>query len=97
MDGSAGHGLSIAPRGPSGQVLSQWGTSTRHQVPQYTTGLTPGRDPWDYTSYLQPSTAAGVPAPAQPMQMQRSDMPPELDQLPSDNPYQQYGQRTTRV
>ncbi|KAL5373899.1 hypothetical protein DPSP01_012362 [Paraphaeosphaeria sporulosa] len=96
MDGSAGHNLSIAPRGPTGQVMSQWGTSTRHQVPQYTTGLTPGRDSWDY-GYLQTSSAAGVPAAAQPMQMQRSDITPELNQLSADNPYQQYGQRTTRV
>ncbi|KAL5426376.1 hypothetical protein PMIN06_012954 [Paraphaeosphaeria minitans] len=98
MDGSAGHGLSIAPRGPTGQVMSQWGTSPRHQVPQYATGLAQGRDAWDY-SYLQTSSAAGVPAAAQPMpmQMQRPDMAPELTQLAPDNPYQQYGQRTTRV
>ncbi|KAF2450287.1 hypothetical protein P171DRAFT_137547 [Karstenula rhodostoma CBS 690.94] len=96
MDGSAGHTLSIAPRGPAGQIMSQWGTSTRHQVPQYTSGLTQGRDPWEY-GYLQTSSAAGVPAAAQPMQMQRSDITPELNQLSADNPYQQYGQRTTRV
>jgi hypothetical protein len=96
MDGSAGHNLSIAPRGPTGQVMSQWGASTRHQVPQYTTGLTQGRDSWDY-GYLQTSSATGVPAVAQPMQMQRSDIAPELSQLSADNPYQQYGQRTTRV
>lgn len=96
MDGSAGHNLSIAPRGPTGQVLSQWGTTARHQVPQYTTGLTQGRDSWGY-DYLQSSPATGVPAAAQPMQMQRSDVTPELSQLSGENPYQQYGQRTTRV
>ncbi|KAF1976529.1 hypothetical protein BU23DRAFT_29008 [Bimuria novae-zelandiae CBS 107.79] len=96
MDPSASHNLSIAPRGPAGQVMSQWGTASRHQVPQYATGLTQGRESWDY-GYLQTHPATGVPAAAQPMQMQRSDVTPDLNQISADNPYQQYGQRTTRV
>ena len=95
LDGSAGHNLSIAPRGPTGQVMSQWGTASRHPVPQYTAGLTQGRESWEY-GYL-PNSSTGVPAAAQPMQMQRSDVTPELSQISTDNPYQQYGQRTTRV
>ncbi|KAJ4289222.1 hypothetical protein N0V90_011564 [Kalmusia sp. IMI 367209] len=99
MEGSAGHNLSIAPRGPTGQVMTQWGAASHHQVPQvpqYTSGLPQGRESWEY-GYLNTSSATGVPAAAQSMQMQRSDVTPELNQLSADNPYQQYGQRTTRV
>lgn len=97
LEGSAGPALSVPQRGPTGQGMTQWGAAAHHQVPQYTPGLPQGgRDAWDY-GYLNPSPASGVPAAAQSMQMQRSDVTPDLSQLPADNPYQQYGQRTTRV
>ena len=98
MEGSAGHGLSVPQRGPLGHGMTQWGATTHHQVPQYTTGLPQGqREAWDYGGYLNATTAAGVPAAAQSMHMQRSDVTPDLGQLPADSSYQQYGQRTTRV
>jgi hypothetical protein len=106
LEGSAGHGLSVTQRGPLGQGLTQWGPTAHHQVPQYTAGLAQGgREAWDYGGYLSATSAAGVPAPthiqgpaaAQSMHMQRSDVTPDLGQLPADTSYQQYGQRTTRV
>ncbi|KAF2684007.1 hypothetical protein K458DRAFT_303847 [Lentithecium fluviatile CBS 122367] len=97
LEGSAGHGLSVSQRGPSGQGLTQWGATAHHQVPQYTAGLPQGgREAWDY-GYLSANAAPGVPAATQSMHMQRSDVTPNLGQLPADNSYQQYGQRTTRV
>lgn len=90
----------MGARAPTGQMMTQWGAASHHpvpQVPQYSSGLPQGRESWDY-SYLNTSSTTGVPAPAaQTMQMQRSDVTPELNQLSADNPYQQYGQRTTRV
>ena len=98
LDGSAGHGLSMAPRGPLGQGITQWGAAGHHQVPQYSGGLSQGgREAWDYGGYLNATTATGVPAAAQSMHMQRSGVTPDLGQLPADSSYQQYGQRTTRV
>lgn len=78
--------------------MTQWGAAAHHQVPQYTAGLPQGgRESWDY-GYLNASAATVVPPAAQSMQMQRSDVTPDLSQVPTDNnPYQQYGQRTTRV
>ena len=74
--------------------MTQWGA---HQVPQYSPGLPQGgRGSWDY-GYLSASATTGVPSAAQSMQMQRSDVTPDLSQIQADNPYQQYGQRTTRV
>ncbi|KAF2258182.1 hypothetical protein CC78DRAFT_128711 [Lojkania enalia] len=99
LEGSAAQGIS-APQGTlTGQSMTQWGTAAHHQMPQYSTGLpSAGRASWDYGAYLSASAAAGVPSAAQSMQMQRSDVTPDISQMPgSDNPYQQYGQRTTRV
>ncbi|PSN71266.1 hypothetical protein BS50DRAFT_279396 [Corynespora cassiicola Philippines] len=94
LEGSAGHSLSVPQRGPPGQPMTQWGA---HQVPQYSPGLPQGgRGSWDY-GYLSASATTGVPSAAQSMQMQRSDVTPDLSQIQADNPYQQYGQRTTRV
>ncbi|KAF2870704.1 hypothetical protein BDV95DRAFT_595414 [Massariosphaeria phaeospora] len=96
LDGSAGQNLSVPQRGPPGQGVTQWGA--HHQGPQYTAGLSQGgRGSWDYGAYLHTSAATGVPTAAQSMQLQRSDVTPDLSQLPADNQYQQYGQRTTRV
>jgi hypothetical protein len=97
LEGSAGHGVSVPQRSPLGQGLTQWSTTAHHQVPQYTTGLPQGgREAWDY-GYLNATAATGVPAAAQSLHMQRSDVTPNLGQLPADTSYQQYGQRTTRV
>lgn len=97
LEASAGHGLSAPQRGPLGQGMTQWGATAHHQVSQYTGGLSQGgREAWDF-GYMGASAAAGVPAAAQSMHMQRSDVTPDLNQLPADTSYQQYGQRTTRV
>jgi hypothetical protein len=78
--------------------MTQWGAGPHHHVPQYTTGIPQGgRGPWDYGTYMDASATAGVPQAAQSMQMQRSDVAPDLSQMPGDNTYHQYGQRTTRV
>ena len=95
LEGSAAHGMPIAQRTPSGHDMTQWGAAGHQQVPQYTAGPTAaGRASWDtYGMYLDPSSVTGVPSAAQSMQTQRqSDVTPDID-----NPYQQYGQRTTRV
>ncbi|KAF1952364.1 hypothetical protein CC80DRAFT_179368 [Byssothecium circinans] len=93
LEGSAGHGLSL-PQG--GQGMTQWRGGAHHQVPQYTTGLAHGgRESWDY-GYMNASAASGVPAAAQSM-LQRSDVTPDLSQMPADNRYQHYGQHTTRI
>ncbi|KAF2786513.1 hypothetical protein K505DRAFT_144173 [Melanomma pulvis-pyrius CBS 109.77] len=98
LEGSPGQSISVPQRGPTGQGMTQWGAAAHHQVPQYTTGLPQGgRGSWDYGPYMDASAATGVPPAAQSMQMQRSDVTPDLSQMPGDNPYQQYGQRTTRV
>ncbi|ORY10048.1 hypothetical protein BCR34DRAFT_486286 [Clohesyomyces aquaticus] len=93
LDVSAGRGISVSQNNPTGQSMTQWGTAAHHQVPQYPAG----RGSWDYGGYINSNAPAGVPQAAQSMQMQRPDVTPDLSQLPSDNSYQQYGQRTTRV
>jgi hypothetical protein len=93
LEGSAGHGLSVSQRTPSGHSMTQWGPSA-HQM-QYSTSLSQsGRGSWDY-SYLNTSTATGVSSASQPLQ--RVEMTADMGQLPTDNPYHQYGERTTRV
>jgi hypothetical protein len=78
--------------------MTQWGPATHQQVPQYTTGMPAGaRGSWDYGAYLNAPTATGVPAAAQSMHMQRPNVTSDISQMPPENPYQQYGQRTTRV
>ena len=78
--------------------MSQWRGNAHHPVPQYTTALPQGgRESWDY-GYVNTSAATGVPAAAHSMQMQRSDVTPDLNQMPADNRYQHhYGQHTTRI
>jgi hypothetical protein len=93
LEGSAGHGLPMSQRTPSGQSMTQWGPSA-HQL-QYPASLSQGgRNSWDYP-YLNASSAAGVPSAAQPLQ--RSDLAADLGQISADNTYHQYGERTTRV
>ncbi|KAH7371405.1 hypothetical protein BKA66DRAFT_424176 [Pyrenochaeta sp. MPI-SDFR-AT-0127] len=96
LEGSAGHGLSVSQRTPSGQGMTQWGASA-HQMSQYPTTLSQGgRGSWDY-GYLNASATTGVPAGAQTLHMQRSEVAPDLSQMPASNTYQQYGEHTTRV
>ncbi|CBX99196.1 hypothetical protein LEMA_P084350.1 [Plenodomus lingam JN3] len=96
LEGSAGHGMSVVQRTPSGQGMTQWGPPTPH-MPQYPTSLSQGgRGSWDY-GYLNASTTAGVSAATHSMQISRPDVGTELDQIAADNTYQQYGERTTRV
>jgi hypothetical protein len=80
--------------------MSQWVT-THQQVSQYAGTLPGARDlSWgDYQTFLDTSsaTAAGVSSAAQSMHMQRSGVTPDLNQIPSEGSYQQYGQRTSRV
>ncbi|KAI8941664.1 hypothetical protein NX059_002876 [Plenodomus lindquistii] len=96
LDGSAGHGMSVVQRTPSGQGMSQWGVSASH-LPQYPTSLSQGgRSSWDY-GYLNASTTAGVSAAAQSLQIPRPDVANDLNQIAAENAYQQYGERTTRV
>ncbi|KAF2197548.1 hypothetical protein GQ43DRAFT_475351 [Delitschia confertaspora ATCC 74209] len=92
LEGSAG-------MDPTGHSMSQWTTSSHHQVPQYSTGLgTTGRGSWDYGAYLDPTPATAVPSAAQSLQLQRSDVTTDLSQMAGDNSsYEPYGQRTTRV
>ncbi|KAF2736766.1 hypothetical protein EJ04DRAFT_150995 [Polyplosphaeria fusca] len=99
LEGSAAHGISVPQGGPTGPSMTQWGAGGHQQVQQYPTGLPPqGRGSWDYGSYMNPSGATGVPSAAQSMQMQRSEVTPDMSQMSGgDNPYQHYGQRTTRV
>lgn len=97
LEGSAGHGMSVPQRDPTVQGMTQWGATAHHQVPQYSGLPAVSRGSWDYGAYLETSTATGVPVAAQSMQMQRSDVTPDISQMPTDNPYQQYAQRTTRV
>ncbi|KAH8723645.1 hypothetical protein GQ44DRAFT_619908 [Phaeosphaeriaceae sp. PMI808] len=92
LEGSAGHGLSVPQRTPSGHTMTQWGAPA-HQM-QYPESLPPGgRGSWDY-AYLNAS-AANVPPAAQPPQ--RSDLTADLSQISADNTYHQFGERTTRV
>ena len=96
LEGSAGHGIPLSQRTPSGQGMTQWGVPT-HQMSQYPSSLAQGgRVSWDY-GYLNASATAGVPNVAGSMQMQRSDVTPDISQMPADNTYPQYGERTTRV
>ncbi|KAF2472871.1 uncharacterized protein BDR25DRAFT_312752 [Lindgomyces ingoldianus] len=90
LEVSAGQGMSVPQRDPTGQGMTQWG-ATHHQLPQYS-----GR-PWDYGAYINASAATGVPSAVQSMQMQQPEVTPDLSQIPGDTPYQQYDQRTTRV
>jgi hypothetical protein len=102
IEGSAGltlHGLPTSQRNPAGQGMTQWPT-THHQMSQYGASLTTGgRGSWDYGTFLDTSSAsaAGIPSAAQSMHMQRSEVTPDVSQMPADDPYQQYGPRTTRV
>lgn len=92
-DGSAGQGMSVPQRTPSGHSMTQWGPSAHHM--QYPTGLTQGgRNSWDYP-YLSASAAVGVPSAAQ--SLQRSDLAGDISQITADNAYHPYGERTTRV
>ncbi|CAO2653760.1 Nn.00g031710.m01.CDS01 [Neocucurbitaria sp. VM-36] len=96
LDGSAGHSMSVSQRTPSGQNMTQWGPSA-HQMSQYPATLAQGgRVSWDY-GYLNASATAGVPNVAGSLQMHRGDVTPDISQMPTDNTYQQYGERTTRV
>lgn len=96
LEGSAGHGMSVSQRTPSGQGMTQWGASA-HQMSQYPATLAQGgRVSWDY-GYLNTSATAGVPTVSGSLQMQRADVTPDISQMPADNTYQQYGERTTRV
>ncbi|KAF2122328.1 hypothetical protein BDV96DRAFT_483159 [Lophiotrema nucula] len=99
LEGSAAQGMPVPQGAPTGQAMTQWGSAGHHQMPQYSGGLpASGRGSWDYGAFLHASAATGVPSAAQSMQVQRSDVTHDMSQLPtSDNPYQQYGQRTTRV
>ncbi|KAF1913035.1 hypothetical protein BDU57DRAFT_342757 [Ampelomyces quisqualis] len=93
LEGSAGHGLPMSQRTPSGQSMTQWGPSA--QQLQYPASLSQGgRNSWDYP-YLNASSAAGVSSATQPLQ--RSDLTTDLSQISADNTYHQYGERTTRV
>jgi hypothetical protein len=93
VEGSAGHGMSVPQRTPSGPGLTQWGPPA-HQM-QYPATLTQGgRGSWDY-AYLNASTAAGVPSIARPLQ--RSDLAADISQMPPGSTYQPYGESTTRV
>ncbi|KAF2193288.1 hypothetical protein K469DRAFT_730170 [Zopfia rhizophila CBS 207.26] len=98
LERSGGQGVSVSQRDPTLQGMTQWGATAHHQVPQYSTGLpASGRGSWDYGAYFDASAATTVPPAAQSMQMQRSDVTPDMSQMPGDNTYQQYGQRTTRI
>lgn len=96
LDGSAGHGMSVVQRTPSG--MSQWGPSTTH-LSQYHTSLSQGdRGSWDY-GYLNATTATGVTAAAHSSMhtIPRPDVTAEMNQMAAENAYQSYGERTTRV
>lgn len=93
LEVSAGHGLPLSQRPPSGHGMTQWGT-TAHQM-QYQSSLPPpGKAPWDYT-YLNPVPATDVQTTAQ--TLHRSDLAADLSQISADNTYNTYGERTTRV
>lgn len=96
---SAGHGMSVSQGDPTGQGMSRW-TTAHQQVSPYVTGLpAAGSGAWGYGAYLDTSSASapGVPSAAQTMQMQRSDVTPDISQMSTNDPYQQYSQSTTRV
>jgi len=97
LDGSAGHGMSVVQRTPSG--MAQWGPSTTPMSQYHTASLSQGdRGPWDYGGYLSASPAAGVSAAAHSMQqMPRPDGTADMGQITAENAYQPYGERTTRV
>jgi hypothetical protein len=96
LEGSAGQGMPVAQRTPSGQNMTQWGAST-HQMSQYPATLSQGgRGSWDY-GYMSASDATGVPSIAHSMQMPRPDTTSDLSQISADHAYQQYGEGTTRV
>ncbi|QRD05604.1 hypothetical protein JI435_058850 [Parastagonospora nodorum SN15] len=93
LEGSAGHGMSVPQRTPSGHSMTQWGASA-HQM-QYPTSLTQGgRNSWDYP-YLSAAGAVGMPSAAQ--SLQRTDLAGDISQITADNTYHPYGERTTRV
>ncbi|CAI6330711.1 unnamed protein product [Periconia digitata] len=87
--GSSGHGLA---------GMTPWRGGTHGQVAQYTPGHgQTGRESWDY-GYMNASAAPGVPGAAHSMQqMQRSNVTADQSQVLADNPYQAYGQHTTRI
>ncbi|KAF2127685.1 hypothetical protein P153DRAFT_377233 [Dothidotthia symphoricarpi CBS 119687] len=96
LEGSAGHGMPVPPRTPTGQSMTHWGTAPP-QMSQYPTVLAQAeRGSWDY-GYLHGPTTTRVPNVTQSLQMQQSDVKPVMRQLSVDNSYQQYGQLTTRV
>jgi hypothetical protein len=86
--------MSMPQRTPSEHGMTHWGPPA-HQM-QYPASLTQGgRNSWDYP-YLNASATAGVvPSAAQPLQ--NTDLTADMSQLPADNTYDQYGERTTRV
>jgi len=93
MEGSAGHGMPIAQRTPSGPGMSQWGAPTHH-MPQYPANLSHGeRGSWDY-SYLGTSAPTGL---SHSLQMPRPNATSELTQMAADHVYHQYAEGTTRV
>jgi hypothetical protein len=93
LEGSAGHGMSVPQRTPLEHSMTQWGPPA-HQM-QYPASLTQGgRNSWDYP-YLNASATTGLPSAAQPLQ--DTHLTSDMSQLPADNTYHQYEERTTRV
>ncbi|KAA8611841.1 hypothetical protein A1F94_006572 [Pyrenophora tritici-repentis] len=93
MEGSAGHGMPIAQRTPSGQGMTQWGAPTHH-MPQYPANLSHGeRGSWDY-GYLGTSAPTGL---SHSLQMPRPNATSDLTQMAADHAYHQYAEGTTRV
>ncbi|KAF1942228.1 hypothetical protein EJ02DRAFT_177996 [Clathrospora elynae] len=96
LEGSAGHGMPVAQRTPSGQSMTQWGAPS-HQMSQYPAAISQGgRGSWDY-GYLNTSVATGVSPATHSLQMSRPNATPDLSQMSAEHAYQQYGENTTRV
>lgn len=93
LDVSAGHGLPVSQRAPSGHNMTNWGSN--HQM-QYPGNLSQGgRTSWGDYAYINASAAAVLPSAAQ--SLQRSDQQTDMSQMSADNTYQHFGERTTRV